>query len=44
VLKNFPSEQDVRSVLADGGTNITFTTWPRYWALDHNVAARLTPA
>jgi hypothetical protein len=44
VLKNFPSEHELRSQLADDGTNITFTTWPHYWALDYNVAAPLTPA
>lgn len=39
VLKNFPSEHELRSLLADLGTNITFTTWQYYWALDYKVAS-----
>ena len=44
VLKNFPSEHELRSQLADRGKNITFTTWPHYWALAYEVVAPLTPA
>jgi demethylmenaquinone methyltransferase/2-methoxy-6-polyprenyl-1,4-benzoquinol methylase len=39
VLKNFPSEHELRSLLADLGTNITLTTWQYYWALDYKVAS-----
>lgn len=44
MLKNFPSEQELRSLLAGLGMNITFTTWPHYWALACEAAAPLTPA
>ncbi|MEO8835143.1 MAG: class I SAM-dependent methyltransferase [Caldimonas sp.] len=42
VLKNFPSEAELRA-LVDGGeaaAAATYTAWPFYWALEYRVAAR----
>ena len=38
VLKNFPTEQDLRQVLAGMATDIRFHEWPYYWALEYVVA------
>ena len=35
VLKNFPSEHELRSLVADLGERATFTTWNYYWAFEY---------
>lgn len=41
VLKNFPSEAQLRSLLEAGaGESATFSTWRYYWALEYTVAER----
>ena len=35
VLKNFPSESELRSLVAGIGERATFTTWDYYWAFDY---------
>jgi len=39
VLKNFPSEDELRALVADVGERATFTTWDYYWAFEY-----LTPS
>lgn len=39
VLKNFPSETELREVLADLGTGVRFHEWQYYWAMEYGVAA-----
>jgi len=38
VLKNFPSEDELRSLVADCGESAAFTTWDYYWAFEYLVA------
>jgi SAM-dependent methyltransferase len=38
VLKNFPTEQELRSLVADLGTSAAFTSWHYYWAFEYLVA------
>ncbi len=33
VLKNFPGEAELRSVVEGIGTDVVYTSWPYYWAL-----------
>lgn len=35
VLKNFPTEAELKDLLHGLGTSITFTTWQYYWALEY---------
>jgi len=35
VLKNFPSEHELRSLVADLGERAAFTTWNYYWAFEY---------
>jgi demethylmenaquinone methyltransferase/2-methoxy-6-polyprenyl-1,4-benzoquinol methylase len=35
VLKNFPSERELRSLVADLGERAAFTTWNYYWAFEY---------
>ncbi len=38
VLKNFPSESELRSLVADIGEHAAFTSWSYYWAFEYRVA------
>jgi demethylmenaquinone methyltransferase/2-methoxy-6-polyprenyl-1,4-benzoquinol methylase len=38
VLKNFPSESELRSLVADLGEHAAFTSWSYYWAFEYRVA------
>ena len=38
VLKNFPSESELRSLVADLGEHAAFTSWRYYWAFEYRVA------
>jgi demethylmenaquinone methyltransferase/2-methoxy-6-polyprenyl-1,4-benzoquinol methylase len=38
VLKNFPSEEELRALVADRGQSAAFTTWEYYWAFEYRVA------
>jgi demethylmenaquinone methyltransferase/2-methoxy-6-polyprenyl-1,4-benzoquinol methylase len=35
VLKNFPSERELRTLVADLGDGATFTSWNYYWAFEY---------
>jgi SAM-dependent methyltransferase len=35
VLKNFPTEQELRSLVGDGGDDAQFTTWQHYWGFNY---------
>ena len=35
VLKNFPSEHELRSLVADLGERAAFTSWTHYWAFEY---------
>lgn len=35
VLKNFPSEVDLRTLLDGIGTHVTYKAWPYYWAVEY---------
>ncbi|MGB6449144.1 MAG: class I SAM-dependent methyltransferase [Steroidobacteraceae bacterium] len=35
VLKNFPTEQELRSLVTDGGDEPQFTTWQHYWGFNY---------
>ena len=37
VLKNFPSENEVRDILADSATEICWTELPYYWFLTYRL-------
>lgn len=39
VLKNFPSETELRAMLAGIGADIRFHAWQHYWALQYTVVA-----
>ena len=38
VLKNFPSEVEMRSWLADQASDVRWHAWPHYWALEYTLA------
>ncbi len=38
VLKNFPSEGELRSLAADLGERPAFTVWDYYWAFEYVVS------
>lgn len=38
VLKNFPSEEQMRSWLADQASDVRWHAWPHYWALEYTRA------
>ncbi len=35
VLKNFPSQHELRSIASGAGTDIAYTAWRHYWALQY---------
>jgi demethylmenaquinone methyltransferase/2-methoxy-6-polyprenyl-1,4-benzoquinol methylase len=38
VLKNFPSEGELRALAADFGEGAAFTAWDYYWAFEYLVS------
>ena len=39
VLKNFPSEAELRAAVKGIGSNVKYTAWQHFWALEYQVAA-----
>ena len=39
VLKNFPTEAELRALAAGAGTNVSYQAWPYYWALQYTTPA-----
>ena len=39
VLKNFPSEPELRAAVAGSAGEVRFHEWPYFWALDYVVSA-----
>ncbi|MDO9422231.1 MAG: hypothetical protein Q7T66_16345 [Herminiimonas sp.] len=37
VLKNFPDEAELQSLIADSAKNAVFKTWPFFWAFKYEV-------
>lgn len=40
VLKNFPSESELRTLMNDFGMNVRYREWQYYWALEYVTTAR----
>jgi ubiquinone/menaquinone biosynthesis C-methylase UbiE len=40
VLKNFPSEGELREAVGGAAREVRFHTWPYYWALEYELAGR----
>ena len=38
LLKNFPSEQELRAAVADIGAQVRYQVWKYYWALEYVTA------